>query len=392
MVVGPYATSYVVHVSIRTAMMGRMLPVYAIFVLPPALVLWAAATGRLTDGVRRAWLVATIVLACGAFTLLRTDGVKGMGFPTDLALVTNSGGAAPGSDGEMSRPTRRCLTPAAASTPAPEIPSAPTNQPSTSHQQVLSNDRPSQPRESCGRRTGRDARSRQTGRMAGFPRPGSRRRCSRCADQYRLGHDAARPDLATGRSGPGGRRLRSAEICSTRRSSEARTRSWRATGSATASRCGVIETRCVSGVERRRRPAGDTDAQRRTCLRVWRDRALERARRRRTARSCGRATWRRMRDKKVPMGFLELTARARRPGRRRRFREARGLRHRNREVPMVRTGSSGQLQLSASSDDRRDRPDSAAHRGRRHQRRASGWRRALGTFVAGGGQRSCNRP
>jgi outer membrane protein assembly factor BamB len=60
-------------------MMGRMLPVYAIFVLPPALVLWAVATGRLTDGVRRAWLIATIVLACGAFTLLRTDGVKGMG-------------------------------------------------------------------------------------------------------------------------------------------------------------------------------------------------------------------------------------------------------------------------------------------------------------------------
>ena len=79
MVIALYATSRVVHVSIRTAMMGNMLPVYSVFVLPPALALWAAATRHLQDGARRAWLVATICVACGAFALLRTDGVIGIG-------------------------------------------------------------------------------------------------------------------------------------------------------------------------------------------------------------------------------------------------------------------------------------------------------------------------
>lgn len=79
MVIALYATSRVVHISIRTAMMGNMLPVYSIFVLPPALVLWATATSRRSNPVRRVWLVVTICLTCGAFTLLRTDGVKGFG-------------------------------------------------------------------------------------------------------------------------------------------------------------------------------------------------------------------------------------------------------------------------------------------------------------------------
>lgn len=79
MVIALYATSRVVHISIRTAMMGNMLPVYAIFVLPPALVLWAATTSRLSNPVRRVWLVVTICVTCGTFTLLRTDGVKGLG-------------------------------------------------------------------------------------------------------------------------------------------------------------------------------------------------------------------------------------------------------------------------------------------------------------------------
>jgi outer membrane protein assembly factor BamB len=79
MVVGVYLTSRVVHVSIRTAMMGNMLPIYTVFVLPPALVLWAAATRRFSNAARRAWLVVTIGVVCGAFTLLRTDGVIGFG-------------------------------------------------------------------------------------------------------------------------------------------------------------------------------------------------------------------------------------------------------------------------------------------------------------------------
>jgi outer membrane protein assembly factor BamB len=64
--------------SITGGLMGRMWGVYAIpTVLPPAFVAWAVATRRLPDGIRRATMVATILLACGAWTLLRTDGVKG---------------------------------------------------------------------------------------------------------------------------------------------------------------------------------------------------------------------------------------------------------------------------------------------------------------------------
>jgi len=79
MVVALFATSRIVHVSIRTGMMGLMLPVYAIPVLSLALVAWAVASRRLSDGLRRASMVATILLACGVFTFLRTGGIKGGG-------------------------------------------------------------------------------------------------------------------------------------------------------------------------------------------------------------------------------------------------------------------------------------------------------------------------
>jgi outer membrane protein assembly factor BamB len=74
-----FAASRVVHVSIRTGMRGMMLYVYAILVLSLALVAWAAAARRLSNGLRRATMAATILLVCGMFTLLRTDGIKGSG-------------------------------------------------------------------------------------------------------------------------------------------------------------------------------------------------------------------------------------------------------------------------------------------------------------------------
>lgn len=79
MVAGVYATSRFVHVSIRTGMMGMMLPIYAIFVLPPALAVWAVATRRFSDPARRALLVVTVFLACGVFVLLRTAGIRAGG-------------------------------------------------------------------------------------------------------------------------------------------------------------------------------------------------------------------------------------------------------------------------------------------------------------------------
>jgi len=79
MIVALIATYRVVHPSIANGMMGMMLVLYAIPVLSLALVFWAVATRRLSDGLRRASMVAAILLACGVFTLLRTGGVSGGG-------------------------------------------------------------------------------------------------------------------------------------------------------------------------------------------------------------------------------------------------------------------------------------------------------------------------
>jgi outer membrane protein assembly factor BamB len=50
---------------------------YAIPILCLAFVAWAVASRRLADGPRRATMVATIMLACGMWTLVRTEGITG---------------------------------------------------------------------------------------------------------------------------------------------------------------------------------------------------------------------------------------------------------------------------------------------------------------------------
>jgi outer membrane protein assembly factor BamB len=77
MIVALFATSRVVHQSLATGMMGMMLLVFAVPVLSLALVAWAVASRGLSRGPRRASMVAAILLACGALTLVRTEGVTG---------------------------------------------------------------------------------------------------------------------------------------------------------------------------------------------------------------------------------------------------------------------------------------------------------------------------
>jgi outer membrane protein assembly factor BamB len=67
-------TKRIVHPSIAGGAMGYLLFVIAIPVLCLALVAWAVASRRLSAGLRRATMVATVVLACGVFTLIRTGG------------------------------------------------------------------------------------------------------------------------------------------------------------------------------------------------------------------------------------------------------------------------------------------------------------------------------
>src|ERR1039458_7540895 len=83
-IVALVATKRILHESIATGMMGMMFVIYAIPVLSLAFVVWAVASRRLSDGPRRATMVATILLACGVWSLLRTNGVIG-GFASDFA-------------------------------------------------------------------------------------------------------------------------------------------------------------------------------------------------------------------------------------------------------------------------------------------------------------------
>ena len=77
MIAALVATRRILHESMATGMMGMMFVLYSIPVLSLAFVAWAVASRRLADGLRRATLVATILVACGVFALLRTDGVTG---------------------------------------------------------------------------------------------------------------------------------------------------------------------------------------------------------------------------------------------------------------------------------------------------------------------------
>jgi outer membrane protein assembly factor BamB len=73
------ATPLVLHESIATGAMGYLFYFYAIPALSVVFVVWAVATRRLSDRTRRVTMVAAIVLACGAWALLRTGGFTGYG-------------------------------------------------------------------------------------------------------------------------------------------------------------------------------------------------------------------------------------------------------------------------------------------------------------------------
>ena len=75
MIAGSVAARVFLDKSITTGMMGMMFPVFAPPILATALVLWAVLTRRWSDGLRRVTMVATILLTCAAWTMLRTNGI-----------------------------------------------------------------------------------------------------------------------------------------------------------------------------------------------------------------------------------------------------------------------------------------------------------------------------
>ena len=77
MLVALFATSHMLHASIKTAMMGMMFVIYSIPVLSLAFVVWALASRGLSVRSRRATMIATIIAASGFWVLLRTNGMTG---------------------------------------------------------------------------------------------------------------------------------------------------------------------------------------------------------------------------------------------------------------------------------------------------------------------------
>src|SRR5262245_11101599 len=84
MIAGIFATWPLTHVSIATGAMGMILPILAIPGLGVALVAAAVVSRNFAISRRRATMAAAILLACAAWTLVRTGGFTG-NFDNDLA-------------------------------------------------------------------------------------------------------------------------------------------------------------------------------------------------------------------------------------------------------------------------------------------------------------------
>jgi outer membrane protein assembly factor BamB len=78
-IVAMAATPRLLHESVAKGNMGFQFFLYAIPVLSLAFVVGAAAGRRLADGPRRATMFAAILVACGAFALVRSRGITGDG-------------------------------------------------------------------------------------------------------------------------------------------------------------------------------------------------------------------------------------------------------------------------------------------------------------------------
>jgi outer membrane protein assembly factor BamB len=120
------AARAVAHESIVGAGQGMLIYILPTPYLALGLVAWAVATRHLNDGARRAALVATVLLVCTPFALVRTAGVRGGAgaefhwrwTPTPEQLLLARGGDEP-------KPLEPSPAPAPAA-PAAEIPKEPT--------------------------------------------------------------------------------------------------------------------------------------------------------------------------------------------------------------------------------------------------------------------------
>ena len=74
-----FVASRLVDESIASGMAGMLMWLYAVPVASLAIVVAAVGTRRLAAGTRRSAIAAAILLSCGVWTLLRSDGITGAG-------------------------------------------------------------------------------------------------------------------------------------------------------------------------------------------------------------------------------------------------------------------------------------------------------------------------
>ena len=292
-----------------------MLVGYAIPALSLALVAAAAVGRRMSDGLRRATIAGAILIACGAFTLLRTGGVAGSGASELHWRWTPT-------------PEERLLSQAKdEQLPPPPAPVA--AEPPAVAQTA-----------SCGNASGPGGRPRADAPappiaaewpgFRGADRDGVVRGVrietdwARAPAQESLA-PADRPRLVVVR-GPRGPSLHAGA---------ARGRGDRRLLQRDNGRAGVAPPRRhpVLGIERRRRPARDADARRRPRLRDGGDRTPERARCRHGRRRVVAQRRVRHRHEGPDVGLRRLSARDRRRGRRGRVGQAGRLRRRRPGTP-----------------------------------------------------------
>ena len=116
-----YAAWRLLHVSIATAMMGYMFPVYGAPIMAMVLVAWAVMSPRLAGRTRTVALVALIVAGAGGWTLLRTEGFNGS-FDNDFAWrwsKTPEERLLAQANDEPVAPPKATPAPASVDTPAP---------------------------------------------------------------------------------------------------------------------------------------------------------------------------------------------------------------------------------------------------------------------------------
>jgi outer membrane protein assembly factor BamB len=79
MIIAQVVTFRFLHESIVTGNMGYMYVLHSIPVMSLAFVVWAVATRRLSNKLRRVMMIATILFVCLGWTFVRSDGITGHG-------------------------------------------------------------------------------------------------------------------------------------------------------------------------------------------------------------------------------------------------------------------------------------------------------------------------